>query len=53
MSEEAKKKPGRPKVYKAKVSGKIANFDGGYYEAGDELPKGCDIESLKAKGLAE
>ena len=47
-----KKKPGRPKVYKAKVGGVIANGEGGYFEEGDTLPDGCDIESLQAKGFA-
>jgi len=48
---EKKKKAGRPKVYKAKVGGAIAKGDGTYFEAGEELPKGCDIKSLEAKGL--
>lgn len=50
MADE-KKKAGRPKVYKAKVGGVISNGEGGYFAEGDELPKGCDIEGLKAKGL--
>lgn len=52
MADE-KKKGGRPKKWKAAVSGKIGNGEGGYFEKGDELPEGCDFEGLKKKGLAE
>jgi len=50
MTEE-KKKPGRPKIYKAKVSGKISNGQGGYFKEGDTLPDSADIQSLQDKGL--
>lgn len=50
---EPKNKGGRPKIWKAKVSGKIGNGEGGFFEAGDRLPEGCDIPHLQAKGLAE
>lgn len=50
MAEETKK-PGRPRVYRAKVSGVIANGKGGHFKEGEELPKGVDIVSLQAKGL--
>ena len=45
------KKPGRPKVYKAKVGGAISNGEGGFFEEGETLPSECDFESLQAKGL--
>ena len=48
---DTKKKAGRPKIYKAKVGGAISNGEGGYFAEGEELPKGCDIKSLEAKGL--
>ena len=41
------KKPARPTV---KVGGVIADGKGGYYNEGDTLPDGADVESLKAKG---
>ncbi|NRA80146.1 MAG: hypothetical protein HRU18_18250 [Pseudoalteromonas sp.] len=53
MTQEKAKKPGRPKTFKVAQSGKISNGEGGFYEKGDALPNGCDIESLKAKGLVE
>lgn len=31
----------------------VADGNGGYFKKGDVLPEGVDIESLKAKGLAE
>lgn len=45
------KKPGRPKVYKAKVGGVISNGEGGYFKEGEKLPEDADIKSLQAKGL--
>lgn len=41
----------KPKTVKVKVGGKISNGEGGYLNEGDALPKGADVESLKAKGL--
>lgn len=34
-----------------KVGGKISDGKGGFLEAGEPLPEGCDTESLKDKGL--
>ena len=48
---ETQKKPGRPKVHKVKVGGAIADGKGGYFEEGEALPEGADIERLQAKGL--
>jgi hypothetical protein len=45
---KAKKAEG-PKVL---VENAIADGNGGYLPKGSPLPAGCDIESLKAKGLA-
>ena len=47
--------PKTKKAAAAKVAKDNAIFDGegGYMKKGDPLPEGADIESLKAKGLAE
>lgn len=47
------KKGGRPKVYKVAKDDAIHDGHGGFFKKGDVLPKGADIESLKAKGLIE
>lgn len=47
------KKAGRPKIYKVAVGGAISNGEGGYFEEGDALPDGCDVEGLVAKGLVK
>ena len=46
----AKAKKDTAKVAK---DGVIANGKGGWMKKGDDLPEGCDLDSLKAKGFAE
>lgn len=36
---------------RVKVGGVIADGKGGFFEVGDTLPEGCDLESLAEKGL--
>ena len=50
---EPKAKRGRPKKNIVKVGGKISNGEGGFFEKGDELPNGPNIESLREQGLVE
>lgn len=47
--------PAKKKQAAAKVAKDNAVHDGkgGYMKKGDALPEGADIDSLKAKGLAE
>ena len=50
MPRKAKDKPAGPKV---KVEGTISDGEGGFLPKGAELPEGCDVDSLKAKGLVD
>jgi hypothetical protein len=48
----AEKKQGRPKKYKVAKENAVHDGKGGFLEKGDELPEGCDVDSLVDKGLA-
>lgn len=47
---KAEKKPAKVQVAK---DGVVHDGKGGYLKKGDELPAGCDVDGLKARGFAE